>query len=191
MKKILLSVFLLFLFAFSGFSQDVITKSNGDEILAKILEVTQNDVKYRKFDQQNGPIFTISKAELLMVKYENGSKDVFNSQNKKNFDKSDSEALELKAREDAKMNYRGQKSGAGWTAAATFVFSPVLGIIPAAICSSSEPDKANLNIKDPELMKSGVYDKAYTEQAHKIKKKKVWTSFGIGSGAWVLILLLL
>jgi HKD family nuclease len=48
-----------------------------------------------------------------------------------------------------------------------------------------------LNIPDNELTKNSEYKKAYSEQAHKIKKKKVWTNFGIGSGAWVLLLLLL
>lgn len=60
------------------FAQDVITKRNGEDINAKILEVNQNDIKYKKADNLNGPTFTISKSDILMVRYENGSKDIFN-----------------------------------------------------------------------------------------------------------------
>lgn len=183
MKKLTCLLFVLIAFSKISFSQDLITKKNGEEIKAKILEVTQNEIKYKNFDQQNGPLFTIPKYEIFMVRYENGTKDVLNSKN--------SPDISTKAVADAKANYKGKNSGAGWTTAATIVFSPVLGVIPAAICSSNEPDEDNLNIPDSELTKNTEYTNAYKEQAHKIKKKKVWTNFGIGSGAWVLLLLLL
>ena len=40
-------------------------------------------------------------------------------------------------------------------------------------------------------MKDRTYYPAYVEQAHKTKKRKVWTNFGIGSGVWLLLVLLL
>jgi hypothetical protein len=64
------------------FSQDVLTKKSGDDILAKVLEETSTEVKYKKFDNQSGPTFTILKSELLMVRYENGTKDLFNETKK-------------------------------------------------------------------------------------------------------------
>jgi hypothetical protein len=97
----------------------------------------------------------------------------------------------MKGKRDAEMNYKGKKSGAGWTAATTVLFSPIIGVIPAAACASSEPSDQNLNYRDNELMKDYDYNKAYVEQAHKTKKKKVWTSFGVSSGAWLLLILLL
>jgi hypothetical protein len=183
MKKLMCLLFIAISFSTISFSQDLITKKNGEEIKAKILEVTQSEIKYKNFDQQSGPLFTIQKSEIFMIRYENGTKDILNSKN--------SPDISTKAVVDAKANYKGKNSGAGWTTAATVVFSPVLGVIPAAICSSNEPDDENLNIPDNELTKNSEYKKAYAEQAHKIKKKKVWTNFGIGSGAWVLLILLL
>lgn len=61
------------------FSQDIITKKSGDDIEAKILEVTASEIKYKEFDDQDGPTFFIPKSEVLMVRYENGSQDIFNN----------------------------------------------------------------------------------------------------------------
>lgn len=69
--------------------------------------------------------------------------------------------------------------------------SPILGLIPAIACSSSEPSDENLRYKNSELMKNADYNRAYTEQAHKIKKKKIWSAFGIGSAVWLGLILIL
>lgn len=58
-------------------AQDIITKSNGDEIAVKVLEVNPDNLKYKLWDYMDGPTYTIMKTEILLVKYENGHKDVF------------------------------------------------------------------------------------------------------------------
>ncbi len=60
-------------------AQDVIFKKNGDEISAKIEEVGITEVKYKKFDNQDGPWYTIQKSEVFMIKYANGTKEVFSA----------------------------------------------------------------------------------------------------------------
>lgn len=60
-------------------AQDVIFKKNGDEISAKILEVGVTEVKYKQFNNQDGPLYTILKTDIFMIKYANGTKEVFNS----------------------------------------------------------------------------------------------------------------
>jgi hypothetical protein len=62
-------------------AQDIITLKNGDEIKAKVQEIGISDVKYKKFENVTGPTYTIMKTEIFMIKYENGEKDVFNTQN--------------------------------------------------------------------------------------------------------------
>jgi len=57
-------------------AQDVILKTNGDEIQAKIEEVGTGEVKYKKADG-SGPVYTILKSDVFMITYENGAKDVF------------------------------------------------------------------------------------------------------------------
>jgi hypothetical protein len=188
MKKSTTTMMMLLLSISLCFSQDIITKKSGEDIQSKIMEVTQTEVKYKIFDNQEGPLFTLLKSDVLMIRYKNGSKDVFNDS--KSSTSSASEMV-MKGQEDAAINYKGAKSGAGWTAAAAILTSPVLALIPAAICSSSAPEDVNLNYKNPELMKNAEYNKAYSDKAHSIKKRKVWTNYGIGSGAWLVLLLLL
>jgi hypothetical protein len=83
MKRNQLLLFLLSLFCTSTVihAQDIITMRNGDEIKAKISEIGVSDVKYKKFDNQTGPTYTSLKSEIFMIKYENGSKDVFTNTN--------------------------------------------------------------------------------------------------------------
>ncbi len=76
MKKIFFVFGFLSLCA-SSFAQDVITKKSGEDIRAKVLEVTQDAVKYVKEPNPNGPTYTISKADILLITYQDGSKDIF------------------------------------------------------------------------------------------------------------------
>ncbi len=173
-----------------NFSQDIITKKTGEDILSKILEVGQFEVKYKKFDNLSGPIFTIQKTELIMVRYENGTKDLFSdmSSSKGNVESSNVNML-TQGKEDAKMNYKGRRSGAGWTTATTIILSPIIGVIPAIACSLTEPNEDNLNYKDSELMKNNIYNESYKKESHKIKKRKIWMNFGIGSTIWGILYL--
>jgi len=77
MKKLLLLFAAISIFA-NVDAQDIIIKKNGDEIKSKILEVAIDNVKYKKFENIDGPTYTISKEEIFMIRYENGNKDVFN-----------------------------------------------------------------------------------------------------------------
>ena len=191
MKKIILTTLTTIGTLTFSFSQDVITKKSGEDIQAKILEVAQNEIKYKKFDNQNGPSFSIAKSDILIVRYQNGTKDVFSDATKSTETTTVSSIdMRAKALQDAMTNYKGKKSGAGWTAATSIVLSPILGLIPAIACSSSEPNEDNLNYMDSELMKDNTYNQAYREQAHKTKKKKIWTNYGIGSGVWLLLIIL-
>ena len=61
----------------NAFAQDVITMKNGDDIQALVQEIGDVDIKYKKFDNPNGPNYTLKKAEILLIRYANGSKDVF------------------------------------------------------------------------------------------------------------------
>jgi len=76
MKKLFL-VLVGFLILNTLSAQDVILKKNGDEISAKIQEVGVTDIKYKKFENPDGPMYTILKSEVMMIKYQNGTKDVF------------------------------------------------------------------------------------------------------------------
>jgi hypothetical protein len=68
---------LLSLVSLNVSAQDVIVKKDGSTILSKVLEVNPADIKYKKFSNQNGPTYTITKAEVMSINYESGDKDVF------------------------------------------------------------------------------------------------------------------
>lgn len=186
-----LIVFLIFFSSMSSYAQDVITKKDGTDIQAKILEVTPTEIKYKRFDNQTGPTFSSLISDLIMVRYENGTNEVFNQNKSISSSSGSNEASELieQGKQDAINNYKGQNSGKGWTAATTILFSPIIGVIPAAITTSSEPENENLNAPSLELMKNPNYNQGYTDQAHKTKKKKIWKSFGIASGVWLAIII--
>ena len=77
MKKVI--IIALSLATLNVAAQDVVVKKDGSTILAKVLEVNQDNIKYKKFSNQNGPTYTINLSEVMSVNYENGDKDVFNN----------------------------------------------------------------------------------------------------------------
>ncbi|MDO4881576.1 MAG: hypothetical protein Q3983_09865 [Capnocytophaga sp.] len=79
-----LIVFIVGLLGFSGYAQDVITTKKGEDIQAEVLEVNVKEVRYKKYDNPQSPVYTILKSDILLIRYENGTKDIFNeeSQNK-------------------------------------------------------------------------------------------------------------
>lgn len=80
MKKIVFSMMLIMMSSFLSQGQDLITKVNGEDINAKIIEVGQTEIKYKRADNLEGPTFTIAKKDVLMVRYENGTKDIFKNE---------------------------------------------------------------------------------------------------------------
>lgn len=78
MKNILL--FILFICSSNIIkAQDTLSMRSGENILVKVIEVGTTEVKYKKQDNLNGPAFSVLKSDLLMIKYENGTKDDFSS----------------------------------------------------------------------------------------------------------------
>jgi len=63
-------------------AQDVITLKNGTDINALVQEISDVDVKYKKFETPNGPDYTLKKSEILLIRYANGSKDIFSEEPK-------------------------------------------------------------------------------------------------------------
>jgi len=78
LKKLKLQFFFLFLFSgLTIFAQDTIVTKKGEEIKSKIIEITSGTVKYQKYSNLEGPMYSISKEDIVFIKYENGEKDTF------------------------------------------------------------------------------------------------------------------
>ena len=65
---------------FNAVAQDIILKRDGSEIEAKVIEITDQQIKYKNFDFQSGPIRNVNIHDVFMITYENGQKEVFNEQ---------------------------------------------------------------------------------------------------------------
>lgn len=63
--------------SFLSFAQDVIVKRDGSEIKSIVVEITRNNIKYRLFDQADGPIRNIDIAEVFIVEYKDGKIESF------------------------------------------------------------------------------------------------------------------
>lgn len=63
----------------AAYAQDVIVKKDGSTISAKVTEVIDTQVKYKKYTNLNGPTYTINKEEVKFINYENGDRDDFTS----------------------------------------------------------------------------------------------------------------
>lgn len=70
---------LLLLFTFCTVAtraQDVIIKNDKTEIKSKVTEITETAIKYKKWDNVDGPVYNISKADVFMIIYANGQREV-------------------------------------------------------------------------------------------------------------------
>ncbi|MDP6907865.1 MAG: hypothetical protein QF371_00090, partial [Flavobacteriales bacterium] len=61
---------------------------DGEQVEVKVLEVSKTEIKYKLTGNMDGPIYVLSKSELYMVEYANGSKEVYANKSR------DSNALE-------------------------------------------------------------------------------------------------
>ena len=79
MNKTLLS-FIIFLFVgILSFAQDTIIFRNGDEVVAKVSEVSDSEIKYHLWNNQSGPIYVKKASDIFMVKYKGGYKEVYDN----------------------------------------------------------------------------------------------------------------
>ena len=183
MKYILLSI----LFVFSSNiikAQDTLTMRSGENILVKVIEVGTAEVKYKKLDNLNGPIFSVLKSDLLILKYENGTKDDFSSIKKNEENNFSAIDTSFQGKNDAIRYYNGYKT-AGTIALISNLF-PSVPIIPSLVFSiattSKMPSDENLNYPNTSMMKIEKYANSYRAEAMKIKKRKIWINFAAGAG---------
>lgn len=76
MKKIYLFILMIVL-AMAVKAQDTVVLRNGDILSVKVTEVSNSQIKYLLWDNQNGPVYVQEVGDIFMVKYQNGRKEVF------------------------------------------------------------------------------------------------------------------
>lgn len=61
-------------------AQDVIVMKDNKTILSKVTKVSQTEIEYKKWSDLDGPTYIINKSEVSNINYENGERDIFDSQ---------------------------------------------------------------------------------------------------------------
>ena len=69
-------IFITFLLSVSVYAQDIITLRNGNEIKAKVLEISNTEVKYKRFDNLQEATIAIPSIDVFFILYENGTREV-------------------------------------------------------------------------------------------------------------------
>ena len=73
--RLSLLVLLLTLAGFAAQAQDLLTKRTGEELSVKILEITPSEVRYRRADNPDGPLISIWRSDVFMIRYANGTRE--------------------------------------------------------------------------------------------------------------------
>ena len=59
---------------------DIITLKNSNVIFALVQEVGMEDIKYKRYDNPTGPTYVMKKSDTYMIRYINGTSDIFQSE---------------------------------------------------------------------------------------------------------------
>lgn len=78
MRKLILFVALFHLVSLAAKSQDKIYRKNGKVVEAKIVEVGSSEIKYREFNDPNGPVYVLETDLIKRIVFENGKEQKFN-----------------------------------------------------------------------------------------------------------------
>ena len=79
MGKTLLSAAIAAIFALPAFAQDVILLKNGNSVQAIVLEIDETTVRYKKFNNPDGPTYIAKKESIREITYKNGTKENFDN----------------------------------------------------------------------------------------------------------------
>ncbi len=79
MQRILPFLVTLFLFVVSAYSQDVLYTTGGNKLKAKVTEINTADIKYKDFNNPEGPTYVIAKKDVVLIQYANGVTEVINA----------------------------------------------------------------------------------------------------------------
>ncbi|MFZ4547630.1 MAG: hypothetical protein ACOYN4_09350 [Bacteroidales bacterium] len=182
MKILATTFFMVLAINYFAKAQDVITLNSGQEIKAHIVKLYPKEVTYTT--NANLDTLSFQRSEISTLRYSTGILIYLNEMQRPEFAAEPiNDSLYLLGQTDANLYYTGYKPAATGTLITSF-FVP-WGLIPAFACSSTTPSMQNLGFRNQTLIQNPSYYKGYTDNAYKIKKKKVWRNFAIGSGVTV------
>ena len=74
MKNLLFISFVFILLAVSnaGFGQDTLRLKNKSTIVCKVIKITETDIEYNKWENLQGPIYTIDRNKIFEIVFSSG-----------------------------------------------------------------------------------------------------------------------
>ena len=79
MKRLSLLI-VLFCASLMTIAQDVIVKKDGSTVQCKVLEINEAEIKYKKWSNQEGPLYSINRKDVLNINYQNGEVESFTNE---------------------------------------------------------------------------------------------------------------
>jgi hypothetical protein len=127
MKKLLLISFFFALFIKINAQKDQVTLRTGETLTVKITEVSPSKIKFLK--TLDGPIYSLNKAEVFMIVYEDGRKQLFEQENNSNIKNQNAKIEDEDEVLDPSKRYGGPRIGLTYLSEGSnrqFVGAPVV-----------------------------------------------------------------
>lgn len=110
MKRFLLTLTMIVCAMQMIVAQDVIVTRQAERIDAKVLEVSETEIKYKKTSNLNGPTFVLSTEKIASILYANGEVQVFEQQQSKTAEEKPQMSVSDRKIEDGVVLFRDGKN---------------------------------------------------------------------------------
>jgi hypothetical protein len=77
LKRLLLGGLFIFCLSFTR-AQDVLYLNDGTKFTAIVTEINPTEIKYKSTTAPNGPVYIISKSDVLLIEYKSGEIEIIN-----------------------------------------------------------------------------------------------------------------
>ena len=77
MKKLLFVLFAVWCGAMTAAAQDLIVKTDASQVEARVLEISPDAVRYKRFSNPDGPTYVLPVAEIRYTRYANGEVEYY------------------------------------------------------------------------------------------------------------------
>ncbi|MDR0602935.1 MAG: hypothetical protein LBG80_01360 [Bacteroidales bacterium] len=105
MRKAVIVFFFIILFVQVGYAQDIIFFRNKTTVNAKIMGLSQRNISYKQYENQQGVLYATPISKIDSVKWESGEVSIYPLLHPAIKKKGYEIALELGMREQFNMNY--------------------------------------------------------------------------------------
>ncbi len=172
-------------------AQDTLVTIQGDFMAVKLLEINDQTIRYKS--RQSASDSSIHLRQVFMIKYATGAKDIFQEHlihiNHASLPAPQTAItvaeLQAKGKSDAQrhFSYKKRELAVG----AITLLNPAAGLV-VTLATNAAPAPTFATSQNPKLLSDKEYVAAYQAEGKKIKKRKAWSGFLGGVGAYILLL---